>query len=128
MASGGSYRISSSSTTWEAPAPVETNWPDDEVIDDGLNGIPILQGYKRHTWNISELEGCEFDDLVALIATQQSNNSALSILETDPYDASGAVLTYGTTQYTDFTVRPINRQRGQPHYANVVVEFEVFVG
>lgn len=126
MASGGTYKITSGSTVWEAPAPVETNW-EDQPIDMGLNGIPILAGYRLHTWNIGELEGCQFDDLLSLIASQQSGNSQLSVLETDPYDATLQDTDYATTTYTDFIIRPIPRQRGLPHYQNVTVTFEIFV-
>jgi hypothetical protein len=124
MASGGTYRIDD----WESPAPVETDWPDsDDVIDDGLNGIPIKSDYKVHTWNIGSLEGCDFESLADKVDSQQSNNSQLSELETDPYNASLADTAYGTETYTDFIIRPLNRRRGLPLYENVQVTFVVMV-
>ncbi len=122
MASGGTYRIDS----WVAPAPPETSW-DDEVLDDGLNAIPILSGYRVHVWTIGEMDGCDFEALAVKIAAQQSGNAQLGELETDPYDASGADQVYGTRTYTDFIVKPLNRRRGLPHYTGVTISFLVFV-
>lgn len=122
MASGGTYRIDA----WIAPAPPETSW-DDEVLDDGLNAIPIVSGYRPLTWTIGDMDGCDFEDLCDKQAEQQAGNAQLGELETDPYGASGADKVYGTTVYTDFVIKPLNRRRGLPHYKNVVVNFLVFV-
>ena len=49
MASGGSYRIQSTSLNKEFEVPPETSWTEQE-ISIGLNGIPINTSYKIHTW------------------------------------------------------------------------------
>lgn len=127
MASGGTYRISNGVTSWEAPAPVETSW-DEQQIDTGLNGISILTGYRLHSWNIGELEGCDAEALFDLLDEQQANNSPLAELETDPYQADLAEEAYGTRTYTDFVVLPFPRVRGLPQYRNINIPFEIWVG
>lgn len=127
MASGGAYRIQSTSLNKEFEVPPETSWTEQE-IGIGLNGIPINSSYKRHTWQFNNLQGCDYEDLAALFESQQDNNSQLSELETDPYDATGADLRYGTATFTDFIILSIApRQRGLPFYDNVQILFEVFV-
>ncbi len=127
MASGGSYRIQSTSLNKEFESPPETAWTEQEIAD-GLNGIPINTSYKIHTWTFSNLQGCDYEDLATLFASQQSGNAQLSQMETDPYDASGADLHYGTATFTDFIIRNIApRTRGLPFYESVRVEFEIFV-
>ena len=54
MASGGSYRIQSTSLNKEFEVPPETAWTEQE-ISIGLNGIPINTSYKIHTWTFSNL-------------------------------------------------------------------------
>ena len=127
MASGGSYRIQSTTLNKEFEVPPETSWTEQE-ISIGLNGIPINSSYKTHAWTFSNLQGCDYEDLATLFASQQDNNTQLSEMETDPYDASGADLHYGTTTFTDFIIRNIApRTRGLPFYDSVTVTFEVFV-
>jgi hypothetical protein len=127
VASGGAYRIQSSSLNKEFEAPQTTAWAEQE-ISIGLNGIPVNSGYKLHTWNFANLEGCDYEDLATLFESQQDDNAQLSQLETDPYDASGAAIKYGTVTFTDFIIRNIApRTRGLPFYDNVTVIFEVFV-
>ncbi len=126
MASGGTYRIQSTTLNKEFPAPPTTDW-DEQPIAGGLNGIPINSGYKIHTWNFDNMLGSDFDDLAALFDEQQSNNSQLSTLETDPYPADLSCDPYGTTAYTDFIIQNIApRTRGLPLYESVVITFEVF--
>lgn len=127
MASGGTYRIESSSLNKEFSAPPETNW-NEQPIAGGLNGIPINTGYKLHEWSFGEMAGSDYDDLASLFDSQQSDNTQLNTLETDPYSADKACDPYGTIAYTDFTILNIApRTRGLPHYQNVTVTFEVFV-
>lgn len=126
MASGGTYRIESSTLNKSFPAPPETSW-DEQPIAGGLNGIPINTGYKIHTWNFENMDGSDFDDLAALFDEQQSNNSQLTTLETDPYEADKTCEDYGTKDYTDFIIQNIApRTRGLPLYESVTVVFEVF--
>lgn len=127
MASGGAYRIQSSTLNKEFQAPETTAWAE-QPIAGGLNGIPINTSYKIHTMNFSNMEGCDFEDLATLFDGQQSGNAQLSELETDPYDASGADLHYGTTVFTDFIIQSIApRTRGFPLYESVTIVCEVFV-
>ncbi len=127
MASGGSYRIESTTLNKEFPAAPTTDW-DEQPVASGLNGIPINTGYRIHTWNFGEMLGSDFDDLAVLFASQQDNNTQLTTLETDPYTADKACNTYGTVSFTDFIIQNIApRVRGLPNYQNVVVTFEVFV-
>jgi hypothetical protein len=97
MASGGTYRIQGASLNKEFPAPPTTTW-DEQAIGGGLNGIPVNSGYKIHTWNLENLLGSDYDDLAALFDEQQSNNSQLSALETDPYEADLSCDPYGTKE------------------------------
>lgn len=127
MATGGTYRIESSTLNKEFPAPITTEWSE-QVIGNGLNGVPVNSGYKNHVWNLEDLLSSDFDDLAALFDEQQSNNAQLIVLETDPYPADLGCDKYGTTEYTDFFIRNITRTRGLPNYLNVTIEFEVWVG
>jgi hypothetical protein len=126
MATGGTYRIESTSLNKEFPAPPTTSW-EEQAIAAGLNGIPINSGYKIHTWNFDNMLGSDFDDLAALFDSQQDNNATLTTLETDPYEADQSCDAYGTTAYTDFIIQNIApRTRGLPLYESVTVVFEVF--
>lgn len=125
MASGGTYRIQSTFLNKSFIAPI-TTWQE-QLITPGLNAIPINTGYRVHRWEFNSLEGCDFEDLATLFESQQSGNSQLSQLETDPYSADLATEQYGTETYTDFVITSIDpRTRGLPHYENVTVVFEVF--
>ncbi len=127
MASGGAYRIQSSTLNKEFQTPETTPWTE-QPIAGGLNGIPVNSSYKIQTWNFSSMEGCDYEDLTTLFDGQQSDNAQLVEMETDPYDASGADLHYGTTTYTDFIIQSIApRTRGLPLYESVSVTFEIFV-
>jgi hypothetical protein len=127
MASGGSYRIQSSSLNKEFPAPPETTW-NEQTISNGLNGIPINNSYRTLTWTFEDMLGCDYEDLATLFESQQSANAQLEELETDPYDASGAEEVYGTVVYSDFVIQSIApRTRGLPLYQSVTVQIEVFV-
>lgn len=118
----GSYRIN---TTY-FPSP-ESQW-DEQSIAPGLNGIPINSSYKIHTWNFDKLDATLAELLYALWQSQQDDNTQLNTLETDPYDATGGNLKYGTTEYSDFVIQTIgNRHRGFPNYEGVSVIFEVYV-
>lgn len=127
MASGGTYRIESSSLNKSFQSPETTTWTEQNIAQ-GLNGIPINNSYKVHTWSFPSMQGCDFDDLVALFESQQDNNSQLTELETDPYDASGSIQRYGTVSYTDFFIISVDpRTRGLPLYEGVTVTFQVYV-
>ena len=127
MSSGGAYRIRSSSLNKSFEYPISTAWTEQEIAA-GLNGIPINSGYKLHEWRFTNLEGCDYEDLATLFASQQNGNAQLQELETDPYDATRQDLDYSTETYTDFIIRNIApRTRGQPFYDSVTVTFEVFV-
>ena len=126
MATGGTYRIESTTLNKEFPAPVTTDW-NEQPIAGGLNGIPVNTGYKIHTWNLEDMLGSDYDDLAALFDSQQSNNAQLSTLETDPYEADLSCDPYGTVAYTDFVIQSIApRTRGLPLYKSVTITFEVF--
>lgn len=128
MASGGTYRIESSTTNKSFPMPDSTEW-DEQPIASGLNGIPINTGYRTHQWSFRNMLGSDFDDLASLFDEQQDNNAQLVELETDPYEADQSCDDYGTTNYTDFFIQNIApRTRGLPLYTNVNVIFEVWVG
>ncbi len=127
MASGGSYRIESTSLNKSFPMPESSAW-EEQNIAAGLNGLPVNSGYRTHTWSFDSLLGSDFDDLATLFDSQQSNNAQLSEMETDPYPADLSCNTYGTTTYSDFIILSISpRTRGLPHYESVQVVFEVFV-
>jgi hypothetical protein len=126
MASGGTYRIQSSTLDKEFFAPPETSW-EEQFIAGGLNGIPVNSGYKIHTWSFENMLGSDFDDLAALFDEQQSDNSQLTTLETDPYEADQSCDVYGTKSYSDFYIQNIApRTRGLPLYQSVTITFEVF--
>ena len=126
MASGGSYRIESTTINKEFPSPPTTDW-NEQSIAGGLNGIPVNSGYKIHTWNFENMLGSDFDDLASLFDSQQSSNAQLSEMETDPYESDLACNPYGTIAYTDFIIQNIApRTRGLPLYENVTVTFEIF--
>jgi hypothetical protein len=127
MATGGTYRIQSTTLNKEFPAPVSTEWSE-QPISNGLNGVPVNSGYKNLVWNLEDLLGSDFADLAALFDEQQDNNSQLSELETDPYPSDLSCDPYGTVTYSDFFIRNITRTRGLPNYIGVTVEFEVWVG
>lgn len=127
MASGGSYRIQSTTLNKQFIVPV-TTWGE-QLITPGLNGIPINSGYRIHTWAFKSLEGCDYEDLATLFESQQSGNAQLVEMETDPYDASGADQQYGTAVFDDFVIASIDpRTRGLPLYENVTIQMEVFTG
>lgn len=126
MASGGAYRIESSTINKSFPAP-ETSWSEQEIAQ-GLNGLPVNTSYKIHTWDFGEMLGSDYEILASLFDGQQSSNAQLVELETDPYEANRACNEYGTISYSDFIIQNIApRVRGLPHYQSVTVSFEVFV-
>lgn len=118
----GTYRINST----DFPAPI-TSW-DEQPIAAGLNAIPILASYKIHRMRWAQLESAYAAELYSLFASQQSGNSQLDSIETDPYDASLATAKYGTQQYTDVIIQSLSsRTRGLPNYDDVEAVFEVYV-
>lgn len=122
----GNYRIKSSTTEVIFPVPT-TNWQE-QPISAGLNGIPFISSYRTHVWNWSQLEPFWANKLFELFKEQQSNNSQLTTLETDEYDAGQALESYGTVEYMDFVILDIsNRTRGLPNYDDLSVTFEVYV-
>lgn len=126
MATGGTYRVESSTLNKEFPAPNSTEW-NEQPIASGLNGIPVNSSYKIHIWNMEDMLGSDYEDLAALFDEQQSNNSQLTTLETDPYEADLSCDSYGTKEYTDFYIQNIApRTRGLPLYQSVTITFEVF--
>jgi hypothetical protein len=128
MASGGTYRIQSTTLDKEFSAPPTTSW-DEQAIAGGLNGIPVNTSYRIHTWVFEDMEGSDYSDLASLFDEQQSGNSQLNILETDPYEADLSCDKYGTKSYGDFFIQNIApRTRGLPLYESVSITFEVFTG
>jgi hypothetical protein len=126
MASGGTYRIESTAINKEFSAPPTTSW-DEQPIGAGLNGISVNSGYKLHEWSFENMLGSDYEDLASLFDSQQSNNSQLSTLETDPYEADKSCDKYGTKEYSDFVILNIApRTRGLPLYQSVTVQFEIF--
>lgn len=121
--SGGTYRIN----TTEFPAPA-TSW-EEIPIEDGLNAIPILQSYRRHTWTWDGASGCDMQYVAALLAEQQDSNAQLTALETDEYSASGATERYGTVVYDDFTIVefPPRRRLMSGSYDSLTLTFEVYI-
>lgn len=108
------------------PAPV-SGWIENP-LGVGLNGIPVLSSYRIHTWSWPQLEAILAKELFAKFESQQTNNSQLALLETDPYDASTALDKYGTVEYTDFIIISVGtRSRNFPNYDGVEVTFEVYV-
>jgi hypothetical protein len=71
MASGGAYRIESTTLNKEFQAPESTDW-NEQAIADGLNGIPVNSSYKLHIWNFSDMEGCDYEDLATRIRMMQA--------------------------------------------------------
>lgn len=109
------------------PAPI-TSWREQPIVN-GVNGIPINSSYRQHVWQYSQLESVYAAYLYSLHAIQQTGNSQLDSLETDPYDASGANESYGTVGYTDIIIVELSeRTRGMPMYDDVTIVFEVYVG
>lgn len=107
--------------------PDSTEWTE-QPIAPGLNGIPINSDYKTHQWSFENMLGSDFDDLASLFDEQQTNNSQLQELETDPYPADKSCDPYSTVTYTDFVILSIDpRTRGLPLYESVSVTFEIFV-
>ena len=53
MASGGSYILEDSTESVSFPAPI-TSWQE-QLLGDGLNGIPALNAYRVLAWNWSSL-------------------------------------------------------------------------
>lgn len=126
MATGGTYRIESSTLNKSFPMPDSTEWSE-QPIAPGLNGIGINTGYKLHQWSFDNMLGSDFDDLASLFDEQQDNNAQLSVLETDPYESDQSCDAYATKEYTDFVILSIDpRTRGLPLYESVSVVFEIF--
>lgn len=126
MASGGSYRITSTTNTHEFPAPTSAEW-EISVLGAGLNGIPRLSSYNKHRWNWEALEGPDMEALIDFYLEQINSGAQLTSIETDPFDASGACETYGTTVYNDWIFTSLSTiVRGLPVYNNVSAEFEVY--
>jgi hypothetical protein len=121
MSKGGTWRINNI----VFPMP-NTRW-EEQVIGAGLNGLPILGTYRLHTWNWPFILGEFAEQLFSLFDLQQTGNSQLSALETDPYDAS-QTYNYNTIVYTDFTIINISsRTRGMPFYDDLSVVYEIYV-
>ncbi len=128
MATGGTYRIESTALNKTFPAPESTAWEEQEIAM-GLNGIPINCSYKIHQWTFENMLGSDFEVLAALFDSQQSSNTQLTTLETDPYEADQSCDAYATKDYTDFIIQNIApRTRGLPLYESVNVTFEVYIG
>jgi hypothetical protein len=120
----GTYRIEEQ----EFPAPV-TDW-DPQPLGSLLNGFVVHSSYYTHkwTWPGGILESDYMEALLAKFQDQQDTGVQLTLLETDPYDASGACETYGTVEYTDFLIKEVTPTRREfPHYGDVTVTFEVYV-
>lgn len=127
MAIGGTYRISSTTVSYEFPTPV-SQW-DYQILGAGLNGLPKQNSYRVHTWTWpgGSLDACDMMHLVELFEAQNNDGVQLSILETDPHDIIEANEKYGTVRYTDFVileVAPI--QRSLPNYESPSCKFEVY--
>ena len=125
MSSGGTYRIDDLAV----PVPM-TEWIP-APLGALLNNLPVNGSYYGHKWAWPGrgLEPCVFEDILAKFESQQTTLTQLTALETDPFDASLADETYGTTVYTDFIILSISpRRRGLPQYDNPTVEFLVYVG
>jgi hypothetical protein len=124
MAAGGVYRIDS----YEFPAPV-TSW-NAQIIGPKLNGLPALNTYYIHNWQFpgGGLDSCDMENLLDAFYVQDASGQ-LSFLETDEYNADASLETYGTVQYQDFIIQSVFPiRRGLPHYENVSVTFEVYIG
>lgn len=122
MAQGGTYRIDNE----EFPAPV-AGW-EEQPIAAGLDAMPIQTSYRVHTWRWRTLDGYYAEKLFAAYDGQQSTRTPPGVVETDPYDGTGAELTYGTTEYIDVVIRSLStRERGLPHYNNLEITFEIYV-
>ena len=123
MATGGSYRLGSS----DFPAPLSTTW-DEQGIGTGLDNFPINNSFRIHMWRWADFPG-EFAELIfSAFDTQQRNRSAPTVIETDPYDGTGADEDYGTTEYNNVKIMSVTpRTRGLPHYESMEITFEVFV-
>ena len=118
----GTYRIGSV----DFPVPT-TSWGE-QAIGTGLDDFPINNSYRIHIWQLGDLPGDIAEQLFAAYDTQQTNRVGPSVLETDPYDGTGADLDYGTEEYSDVRIQSINpRTRGLPNYSNMQVTFEVLV-
>jgi hypothetical protein len=118
----GAYKINDV----EFPVPT-TRW-EEQPVAAGLNGISILSSYRTHVWSWPFLDGAVAEQLFALYDQQQSTNTPLTSIETDPYDASGSSEIYGTVSYTNFTILSVGtRTRGLPFYDDVSLTAEIYV-
>lgn len=120
----GMYRINSL-VLGVAP---KTSW-NQQLIRDGLNGIPINSSYQMHQWTFPELDADTMEAVLALFQSQQTTNSQLEELETDPHYVASGSTEYATKVYDDFILKAVDpRERGLPRYENVTFIFEVYVG
>ena len=126
MATGGSYAVQDDSARQEFQSPV-TSWSE-QVLGDGLDGIPKLNAYRVHTWNFpGGLSEDEMAWLTGFQTRQQSGTSTWMELETDSYCPSCNEQIYRTTVYTDVVLKGISRTRGFPRWEGVTATFEVLV-
>lgn len=122
--SGGIYRIDDLVID---QAPVVT-W-ENQLIQDGLNGIAINSSYEMMRWRFAEMDSDTFEDILDKYNEQQTGNAQLEELETDPHNASSGSDEYGTVVYDDFVIKSIDpRTRGLPRYEDVNIVFEVYTG
>jgi hypothetical protein len=120
--SAGTYRINDT----VFPAPVSTRWEEQE-LGSALDGRSKLSQYKIHVWNFPTMESYYAILAFGLYDDQQSG-TPITVLETDPYDATLSIEHYGTQTYTDVVITNISaRVRGLPNYDDVSIIFEVLV-
>ncbi len=129
--SGGTYAIADSTEQVVFPVPI-TTWVEQD-LGDGLNGIPVFNAYRLHTWRWSSLTEEYMAKLAAFQRRQQTNNTAPTAVETEPYDplddcdGTGHKGSYRTELYDDVRIKSLSRERGFSLYTNVMVTFEILV-
>lgn len=107
------------------PVPV-TDWTD-QLLGEGLDGVPAINVYRLHTWTWPYLDE---DDAAALAAffQRQQLGTMLSGIETDPYLPVGSpVASYpATVEYIDVRIKSVSRERGMGPYTSITAVFEIF--
>lgn len=124
MASGGYYVLTDSTESITFPAPV-TAWPE-QVLGDGLDGVPVFNAYRIHTWAWTSLPE-DYLQKLAAFQTRQQAGTLLTTIETDEYDPADDCVQYRTVEYTDVRIKNLNRERGYGVYNSPTMTFEILV-
>ena len=117
------YALWDSTAYYTFPVPI-VDWTD-QLLGEGLNGVPAINAYRLHTWTWPFLDEDDIARLAAYYRRQQLG-TPLDGIETDPYNPEEDPTTL-IREYTDVRIKSLSRERGPGPYTSVTISFEILV-